>query len=116
VSRRVAVVVVVIVVMSDRCVVVVVALCRMVVVRRCVVSLSLILVSCHPSSCAFVTIAPPPRVAEGKGRVTIAIPSVHSEGEGNTVTVTHVSPLVDVVARPEGTIDMPRSHCDVALS
>jgi hypothetical protein len=55
-------------------------------------------------------------VAEGKGRITVAVPSAHSEGEGNTVTVMRASPPVDVVARPEGTVDVPRSHPDVALS
>jgi hypothetical protein len=123
-SHRAVVVVVVVVVVCNHCVVVMVVSCRMVVVCRCVMLSSSILTSRLPSLCVFASyplqrrcvVTPPPKVAEGKGRVTVVIPSAHSEGEGNTAMVTCASPLEDVMARPEGTVDMPRSHRDVALS
>jgi hypothetical protein len=83
-------------------------LCCVVVVHPHVTSSVIVRICC--------IIAPPPRVAEGKGRVTVAIPGAHSEGAGNTVTVMCASPPVDVMARLEGTIDVPCSHCNVALN
>jgi hypothetical protein len=78
-----------------------------------------VIVHSHITSSIIVCIqlvAPPPRVAEGKGQVTIAIPSAHSKGEGNMVMVTCASPLVDIVACPEVTVGVPHSHPDVVWS
>jgi hypothetical protein len=52
----------------------------------------------------------------GRAGLPLPFPSAHSEGEGNMAMVTRASPPVDIMAHPEGTIDVPSSHRDMALS